>query len=203
MIRLQQAVIVEGKYDKIKLENIVDALILPTYGFEIFKDKTRMNLIRRLAKTRGIILLTDSDSAGFMIRSHIAGSVQEGKVYHAYIPDLYGKERRKTSPSKEGKLGVEGVPEQVLLEALAQAGVLPEEGAPPSAAEQRQITRTDLYEDGLSGGADSRRKRQALLAALDLPERLSTGALLDVLNRILDYSEYKRLIAELEKKNEF
>ena len=200
MIRLQQAVIVEGKYDKIKLENIVDALILPTYGFGIFKDNSRMNLIRRLARTRGIILLTDSDSAGFLIRSHIAGSVQEGKVYHAYIPDIYGKEKRKDAPSKEGKLGVEGVPEQVLLEALRRAGVVPEAGERPLPDEAAgRITRADLYEDGLSGGADSRQKRRALAAALDLPERLSTGALVDVLNRILDYSEYKRLIAELEE----
>lgn len=200
MIRLRQAVIVEGKYDKIKLENIVDALILPTYGFEIFRDKSRMNLIRRLAKTRGIILFTDSDSAGFLIRSHIVGSVQEGRIYHAYIPDLYGKEKRKPARSKEGKLGVEGVPEQVLLDALARAGVVPEGEASRQDMHARRITHTDLYEDGLSGGAGSRQKRRVLMAALDLPERLSTTALIDVLNHILDYSEYKQLIRELEGK---
>ena len=199
MIRLQQAVIVEGKYDKIKLENIVDALILPTYGFEIFKDKPRMNLIRRLAKTRGIILLTDSDSAGFMIRSHIAGSVQEGKVYHAYIPDLYGKERRKASPSKEGKLGVEGMELSVLRQALERAGATIQDGGAPS-PQREPLTKGDFYELGLTGRPDSAARRQALQKRLGLPERLSANGLLQALNAL--YGREELLALELWKEEE-
>ena len=177
MITIRQAVIVEGKYDKIRLSSLLDALILTTDGFAIFKDKGKMDLIRRLAATRGIVVLTDSDSAGFLIRSHLAGSIPKDQIVNAYIPDVYGKEKRKTSPGKEGKLGVEGMTSEALLRALERAGVLCETRCTPS----RPVTKADLYADGLSGGEQSHRKRQALCRLLGLPERLSQNTLLEVL----------------------
>lgn len=197
MITIQQAVIVEGRYDKIKLSSILDTLILETDGFSIFKNKEKQRLIRRLAEKRGILILTDSDSAGFKIRSFIGGSVPPDKVYHAYIPDLFGKEKRKDAPSKEGKLGVEGMPTQVLLDALARAGVLYEtEDAPKT----RQITSADLYDDGFSGRAGSAARRAKLLQYFALPERLSKNALLQVLNTFVTYSEYKAAAAAIQNE---
>ena len=198
MIRIQQAVIVEGKYDKIKLSSVLDALIIETDGFSIFKNKEKQQLIRRLAEKRGILILTDSDSAGFKIRSFIGGSVPPEQVRHAYIPDIFGKEKRKAEPSREGKLGVEGVPTEVLLRALEKAGVLYETEKAPS----RAITYTDLYEDGLSGKPDSRAKLSLLLRYFALPERLSKNALLQVLNTFATYEEYKRAVAAIENRGE-
>lgn len=194
MIRLKQAVIVEGKYDKIKLDNLIDGLIIPTNGFEIFKDKDKLNLIRRLAKTRGIVIMTDSDSAGFKIRNYIGGSLSDGEVYHAYIPDLFGKEKRKAAYSSEGKLGVEGIPKEAILSALERAGVYEVADADPS---RRRITKNDLYFDGFTGGKDSKSRRLALLKALDLPERLSTNAMLDIMNAFLSYEEYREIVERL------
>lgn len=196
MIRLEQAVIVEGKYDKIKLSSVLDALIIPTDGFGIFKDKEKLELIRKLARSRGVIIMTDSDSAGFMIRSYLGGCLKGGDVRHAYIPDILGKEKRKIKPGAEGKLGVEGVSSGVVLEALRKAGVL----ACPAPVRTREISRADLFEDGLTGGRDSKSRRTALLRSLDLPERLSSGSMLEVLNAILTYEEYKAAVSRLDAR---
>lgn len=195
MIKLSQAVIVEGKYDKIKLSSLLDAIIIETGGFAIYKDREKLELIRALAKKTGILILTDSDRAGFQIRSYLKGAVKDGQVLHAYIPDILGKERRKTEPSKEGKLGVEGMAPAVLLDALKRAGVCPcerEENA-------RRITKTDLFCDGLSGTQDSAALRRRLLSSLGLPQRLGANALVEVLNAFYSYERYKQLIAQLHR----
>ncbi len=197
MIQIRQAVIVEGKYDKIRLSSLLDTLILETDGFAIFKNKEKQALIRRLAEKRGILILTDSDSAGFKIRAFLGGSIPKEQVYHAYIPDIFGKEKRKDSPSKEGKLGVEGIPTEVLLDALEKAGVLFQTVSQPS----KQITNADLYEDGFSGRPDSKTRRKKLLAYFALPERLSTNALLQTLNTFADYDEYRQAANAINQPN--
>lgn len=191
MIRIREAIIVEGRYDKNTLAQIVDAPILETSGFGIFHDRQRLTLLRRLAETRGIIVLTDSDGAGFVIRSYLRGAIDPSQVKHAYIPDISGKERRKRTASKEGKLGVEGMRPDVLLEALRRAGATIEGEETPAAG--ARITKADLYAAGLTGGADSRAARQRLLAQLDLPEHLSTNALLEVLNALMTREEFQKL----------
>ena len=198
MIHIEQAVIVEGRYDKIKLSSILDALIIETGGFSIFKNKEKQQLIRRLAEKRGILILTDSDSAGFKIRSFIGGSVPPEQVKHAYIPDIFGKEKRKAEASKEGKLGVEGVPTEAILQALEKAGVLCEGREEPG----RIITHADLYEDGFSGTADSKAKRARLLQYFALPERLSKNSLLQVLNTFATYDEYKKAVEQISSEGE-
>lgn len=190
---MKEAVIVEGKYDKIKLSSLIDGLILQTNGFRIFKDPEQMALIRSLADTRGILILTDSDAAGFLIRNYLSGCIAPEKIRHAYIPDLLGKEKRKQKPSKEGKLGVEGVPADILREALVRAGAGVDERPLPA----RRITKTDLFSFGLSGGPFSAEKRAVLIKMLSLPEHLSANALLEVLNEILDYDEFARIASEL------
>ena len=186
MIHLKETVVVEGKYDKIKLSSIVDANIL------VFHDREKTGLLRKLAQKNGIIVLTDSDVAGFQIRSYIKNAVgNSGKVTHVYIPDIFGKEKRKDKPSKEGKLGVEGVSSGVLLEAFRKAGVFSEQER-----ESRKITKADFYEDGLAGSADSSARRNKLIQLLDLPEHLSANALLGVLNSLMSYEEYKKLIQQ-------
>jgi ribonuclease M5 len=194
MIKTDRVVIVEGKYDKIKLDAILDAVIIETDGFAIFNDKEKQRLIRRLAKTKGLLILTDSDSAGFKIRSFIGGIVPPEEIKHAYIPDIFGKEKRKTEASKEGKLGVEGIPKEILIEALAKAGVLAEE---TKETKRKLVTKTDLYEDGLSGREDSATKRKAFLKSLDLPELLSANKLLPIINTFLTYEEYKKAVNDL------
>lgn len=184
-IRLSQAVIVEGKYDKIKLSSLLDAFILETNGFALFKDKERMAFIRKLAEERGIVILTDSDHAGFMIRNRIASVVPKDRVINVYIPDIYGKEKRKTAPSKEGKLGVEGMSREVLLRAFEQAQIdtqLTERDDP--------VTAYDLYAFGLSGRPDAKEKRKRLLSALALPEFLSTASLLSCINHSMTKEEF-------------
>ena len=193
MIKLAQAVIVEGKYDKIKVSALVDAPILQTDGFRIFKDKEKMALIRAFAQTTGVIILTDSDTAGFQIRNYLKGSIPKGKIYHAYIPDILGKERRKKIPSKEGKLGVEGMQLSILQKALEQAGVTAQKDVPKGPA----ITKADFFDDGLSGGQQSVQKRAKLIKALGLPEHLSANALLCVLNTLYGYARYKEEVAKL------
>lgn len=191
MIRIREAIIVEGRYDKNTLAQIVDAPILETSGFGIFHDRQRLALLRRLAETCGIIVLTDSDGAGFVIRNYLRAAIDPSQVKHAYIPDIVGKERRKRTASKEGKLGVEGMCPDVLLEALRRAGATIEgEDAP---APGTRITKADLYAAGLTGGADSKAARQRLLAQLDLPEHLSTNALLEVLNALMSREEFQKL----------
>ena len=194
MIKTNRVVIVEGKYDKIKLASILDAVVIETDGFAIFNDKEKQKLIRRLAETKGLLILTDSDSAGFKIRSFIGGMVPEDQIKHAYIPDIFGKEKRKTEASKEGKLGVEGVPKERIIEALQKAGVTAEE---TKETERRLVTKTDLYIDGLSGRDDSLVKRRAFLKSLDLPELLSANKLLPIINTFLTYEEYKKAVNDL------
>ncbi len=193
-IRLKEAIVVEGRYDKNTLAQLVDTLILTTEGFQIFHRDDQVRLLRRVARERGLIVLTDSDGAGFVIRNHLKGMLPPEQVKHAYIPDLYGKEKRKARPGREGKLGVEGMTPEVLTAALRRAGAtfLEEtEAAPPSAEE---ITRADLYRLGLTGGPQSRARRAALYRALDLPEHLSSGGLLQVLNTFYTLEEVEKAV---------
>lgn len=194
MIKLKETIVVEGRYDKARLANLFDATILETGGFGIFRDKQRLALLRRLAQSCGIILLTDSDMAGFKIRSYIAGAIPNGRVVHVYVPDVYGKESRKAAPSAEGKLGVEGIEDKLILEAFEKAGLLGKACREPV----RPITKLDLYEDGLSGGENSAEKRRALCIALHLPVRLGVNSLVKVLNSIGDYEMYKNTLKSLE-----
>ncbi|HBH94891.1 MAG TPA: DUF4093 domain-containing protein [Ruminococcaceae bacterium] len=195
MIKVKQAVIVEGKYDKIKLSSVIDGLIITTDGFSIFKNKEKLALIRRLSEKQGIIILTDSDSAGFKIRNYIRGCTQKGKITNIYIPDIFGKEKRKTAPSKEGKLGVEGIPVKVLKEAFEKAGITSENTEKPH---RDEITRIMLYDDMLMGREGSEEKRKKLLKKLSLPEMLSVNSLLEVLNSIYSLEEYKNALKEIE-----
>ena len=185
MRKIREVVVVEGRYDKNTLSQVVDAVILETSGFGIFNDREKRKLLQTLAEKRGLIVLTDSDGAGFLIRNHIKGFVDPSLVKHAYIPDISGKERRKARASREGKLGVEGMRPQVLLDALTRAGATFEDESKVQTSSPR-ITKADLYALGLSGGAESARKRMELQRELELPERLSADALLDVLNALMD-----------------
>ena len=195
MWRIQEAIVVEGRYDKNTLSQLVDTVILETSGFGIFKDEERLALLRRLAEERGLIVLTDSDGAGFVIRNFLKGAIDPARVKHAYIPDRPGKERRKRRPGREGKLGVEGMPPQVLEEALRRAGATFLDGdAPPERGEP--ITKADLFAAGLSGRADSAERRQALLRRLDLPEHMTANALLAVLNALYGREELLALLGE-------
>lgn len=193
MIKLECAVIVEGKYDKLKLSNILDALIITTDGFGIFKNKEKQKFLRRLADEKGLVIITDSDSAGFMIRNFICSVVPKDKVVNVYIPDIFGKEKRKDAPSAEGKLGVEGISDDVILKALERAGVSAEKAEEPT----QKLTTADLYEYGLSGKENSSLKRKMLLKKLSLPERLSTASLLKVLNSFVTYDEFIAAVKEI------
>ena len=196
MIRIREAIIVEGRYDKNTLAQVVDAPILETSGFGIFHDSQRLALLRRLAETRGIIVLTDSDGAGFVIRNYLRGAIDPAQVKHAYIPDIRGKERRKRAPGKEGKLGVEGMPPQLLLEALERAGATFLDGDGPRSP-RGELTPAQLYVLGLTGRPDSAQRRQALLKRLDLPEHMSAKALLTVLNALYTSDEVIQLVQTL------
>ena len=187
--RIKEAIVVEGRYDKNTLSQVVDALILETSGFGIFKDSQKLALLRRVAKERGLVVLTDSDGAGFVIRNYLKGAVDPDLVKQAYIPDRYGKEKRKSAPGREGKLGVEGMEPEILLEALCRAGCTVRDEGAAAAAPRRQITKADLFSAGLSGGPGAAEKRQVLLKKLDLPEHLSPNALLEVLNALYTYEE--------------
>ncbi len=193
MIKLDRPVIVEGKYDVIKLSNIIDGLIIKTDGFGIFKDKEKQKLLRALAKEKGIIVLTDSDSAGFVIRNFIKSIVPADKITNVYIPDVFGKEKRKTDFSAEGKLGVEGMKESLLLEAFEKAGVT----AAVTNEKRRLIMPLDLYEHGLSGKPNSAEKRKELLKKLSLPEHLSSSALIKILNTFVTYEDFEKTVKEL------
>lgn len=196
MLKIKEAIVVEGRYDKNTLSQIVDTLILTTEGFQVFRQKDKVELLRRVARERGLIVLTDSDGAGFVIRNHLKSVLPPEQLRQCYIPDIYGKERRKKHPGKEGKLGVEGMSPEILQEALRHCGAtLLDENAPRKSG--REITKTDLFRDGLSGGPESARKRQVLLHALRLPEHLTTNALVQVLNILLTYEEYQEQIASL------
>ena len=191
MPKVQEVIVVEGRYDKNTLSQIVDAVIIETSGFGIFNDAQKQKLLRRLAAERGLVVLTDSDGAGFVIRNFIKGCVDPSLVKHAYIPDVAGKERRKAAPSKEGKLGVEGMRPEILLDALRRAGATIDDEC--SAAPDVRITKADMYKRGLSGGQGSRARRAVLIHALDLPEKLSSDALLDVLNAVMTRDEFYAL----------
>ncbi len=194
MIKLKEVVVVEGRYDKNTLSQILEATIIETHGFGIFSDKELLSMLRRLAETRGLVVMTDSDGAGFMIRNHLKGAIDPQYVKHAYIPDVLGKEKRKSSPSREGKLGVEGMTREVILQALSRAGVAFDETENPP--ESEPITKTDLYELGLSGGSGSAEKRQMLIKQLGLPERLTSNALLEVLNALMKREDFFELFDE-------
>lgn len=194
MINIEQAVVVEGKYDKIKLSSVVNGVILCTDGFHIFKDEEKMRIIRHYAERTGIIILTDSDTAGFKIRNYLKGAVK-GKITNVYIPDIFGKERRKAAPSKEGKLGVEGMDEHVLLEAFERAGIT---GC--TASNERMGKRIDkmlLYELGYSGMPDSSARRAKLLKRLGLPELMTTNAMADILSTMISPEELEKITEEL------
>ena len=198
MVKIKEAIVVEGRYDKNTLSQIVDTTILETQGFGLFKDKQQMSLLRRVAQKRGLIVFTDSDGAGFVIRNHIKSAIEGKYLKHAYIPDIPGKERRKAAPGKEGKLGVEGMTPQVILEALHRAGATVEG---ESAAAQRNITKQDMVALGLSGGPDSSALRLALLKKLDMPAHMSANAMLQALNLLYTLEELEMLVAALEKEN--
>ena len=191
MVKIKEAILVEGRYDKNTLSQIVDAPILETGGFGIFKDKKQMALLRQVAEKRGLIVFTDSDGAGFVIRNHIKSAIPGKYLKHAYIPDISGKEKRKAAPGKEGKLGVEGMKPDILLEALKRAGatIEGEKSAPTNA-----ITKQDLMELGLSGGADASENRRKLLKKLNLPEHMSANALLQALNLLYTREELEAML---------
>lgn len=195
MIRIKEAVVVEGRYDKNALSQVVDAVILETSGFSVFKDSEKLTLLRRVAAKQGLIVLTDSDGAGFVIRNYIKGAIPPAQVKHAYIPDVYGKERRKRTPGKEGKLGVEGMRPDVLLQSLLRAGATVE--GEDSAAPRGELTTADLFALGLTGREDSAARRAALLRHLELPEHMSAKALLTVLNALYTQEELESVLSAL------
>lgn len=181
MIRVEPAIIVEGRYDKNKLKQIFDAMVLDIGGFGIFKDEEKAAFIRRLARERGILIFTDGDHAGFLLRGYLKNIAAGGKIYHAYIPDFYGKEKRKSRPSKEGKIGVEGAPDQAIIQAVRRSGApMGDEAAPLSIGEPAD--KGDFYALGLSGGPDAAQKRRRLLRLLELPENMTANALLEAVN---------------------
>lgn len=194
MIKINQAVIVEGKYDKIKLSSVIDALIIETDGFGIFKDKEKQRLIRFLAETKGIVIMTDSDSAGFKIRSFINGITDSKNITNVFIPDIYGKEKRKTEFSKEGKIGVEGISKDIILDSLNKAGIDCDENERTAA---REVTKTDFFFDGVSGGEQSSKIRKELAKSLGLPERISASSLLKIINSYMTYDDYKKCVEQL------
>lgn len=198
MVKIKEAILVEGRYDKNTLSQIVDAPILETAGFGIFKDKKQMALLRQVAEKRGLIVFTDSDGAGFVIRNHVKSAIPGKFLKHAYIPDILGKEKRKAAPGKEGKLGVEGMKPEIILEALRRAGATIEgESAVPA----HQITKQDLMELGLSGGPDASAKRLKLLKVLNLPEHMSPNAMLQALNLLLSAEELTNIVKDMENDN--
>ena len=194
MVKIKEAIVVEGRYDKNTLSQIVEAPILETSGFGIFKDKQQMALLRRIAETRGLIVFTDSDGAGFVIRNHIKSAIPGKYLKHAYTPDVFGKERRKAAPGREGKLGVEGMSREIILEALRTAGATVEGEEAKSSS---RITKQDLMELGLSGGPDAGAKRLVLLKKLNLPERMSPNAMLQALNLLYSLEELEGILKNL------
>lgn len=196
MIKIKEAIVVEGRYDKNTLSQIVDATVFETNGFGIFKDNQRMELLRRVAEKHGLIVFTDSDGAGFVIRNRIKSCIPGEHLKHAYIPDIYGKERRKREPGKEGKLGVEGMTREIIVDALRRCGATVEGENVPG---PKQITKQDLMELGLSGGKDSAAKRLRLLKKLKLPEHMSANAMLQALNMLYSVDELVDLVKSLEE----
>lgn len=194
MVKIREAILVEGRYDKNTLAQIVDAPILETAGFGIFKDKKQLALLRQIAEKRGLIVFTDPDGAGFVIRNHIKSAIPAQYLKHAYVPDIMGKERRKRAPGKEGKLGVEGMRPEIILDALRRAGATIEGEDSPALP---PITKQDMMELGLSGGANAAEKRKALLQKLDLPEHMSANALLQAINLLYTLEELQEILRKL------
>ena len=192
-LKISQAVIVEGRYDKIKLSNIIDAFIIETNGFSVFKDKKKLSFIKRIANERGIIILTDSDHAGFMIRNYISSGVPKDKIINAYIPDIYGKESRKSKPSKEGKLGVEGMTRDVILQALKRADVNFSQWENPD-----PVTNYDLFALELSGTPNAKQNKKRLLSRLNLPEFLSTNSLITYINSSMSRADFLALANDIK-----
>lgn len=199
MIKIKEAIVVEGRYDKNTLSQIVDAPILETSGFGIFKNKEQMALLRQVAKKRGLIVFTDSDGAGFVIRNHLKSAIDPQYLKHAYTPDIMGKERRKAAPGKEGKLGVEGMNREIILDSLRRSGATFLGEDPVESGEP--ITKADLVELGLSGGQGSAERRQKLLKYLGFPERMSPNAMLQALNLLYGLEELREMMQTLEKDN--
>lgn len=198
MVRIKEAILVEGRYDKNTLSQIIDAPIFETSGFGIFKNKEQMALLRRVARSRGLIVFTDADGAGFVIRNHVKSAIPAEFLKHAYTPDIVGKERRKATPGKEGKLGVEGMTPEVILEALRRAGATFEDSAQATTG---GITKQDMMELGLSGGRNSSKVRLSLLKKLDFPENMSANALLQALNLLYTLEELTQIVGTLECNN--
>lgn len=196
MEKIREVIVVEGRYDRNTLLQAVDATVVETGGFGVFNDREKLSLLRRLAEQRGLIVLTDSDGAGFVIRSYLKGALPKDRIRQAYIPDVAGKERRKRAPGREGKLGVEGMRPEVLIRALRQCGATFEDTA-PDAPRPDPVTKTDLYLAGLSGGEGSAARRAALLRRLELPERLSANALLEVLNLLYTREEWEKIVKNM------
>lgn len=199
MVKIKEAIVVEGRYDRNTISQIVDAPIFETNGFGIFKNKEQMALLRTVAQKRGLIVLTDSDGAGFVIRNHLKSAIPAAYLKHAYIPDIAGKEKRKAAPGKEGKLGVEGMRPEVILEALRACGATFDDETQDSP--RTAITKQDFVELGLSGGTDSSVKRLCVQKAMNLPEHMSANALLQALNLMMTADELRNLVTTLEKKN--
>ena len=197
MLRVREVVVVEGRYDKNTLLQVVDAVVLETSGFGIFNDRQKQKLLRSMAETRGLVVLTDPDGAGFVIRNFIKSCVPAERLKQAYVPDIHGKEKRKARLSREGKLGVEGMRAETLIEALRRAGACLEE--PERGENAQKITKADLYRLGLSGCENSAKKRAELIRELDLPEHMSADALLDVLNAIMSREEFFSRVAPREE----
>lgn len=197
LIRLKQTVVVEGKYDKIALENVIDAVIIPTNGFGIFKDSEKRDIIRKLAEKNGVIVMTDSDSAGAVIRAYIKKIAAGAEITNVYVPRLNGKEKRKNKPSAEGILGVEGMTPDIIEEALKRCnvGIEKTEG-------KRKITKCDMFSAGLSGGANSSKNRESFLGFLELPSNISSSAMLDLLNGMFSYEEFKEKVSEWQKSTD-
>lgn len=195
MVRIQEAILVEGRYDKNTLRQVVDTAVFTTEGFGVFNDKQKLSFLRAVAERRGLIILTDSDGAGFVIRNYLRGALPKGRVLHAYIPDIPGKEKRKAAPGKEGKLGVEGMSPEILLEALRRAGATIDEQ--PAAPSGDPITKLELFELGLTGKPDSSARRERLLQHLHLPAHMTTNALLEALNVLYDRDTFLKNMGEL------
>lgn len=199
MKKIKEVIVVEGRYDKNTLSQTVDAVIVTLGGFSVFNDREKLAFLRRLAERQGLIVLTDSDGAGFVIRNYLKGALPKDQIKQAYIPDISGKERRKRRPGKEGKLGVEGMRPEVLLEALRRAGAtfLDETAEVPA---REPLTKADLFQLGLTGGQDSATRRQALLRQLDLPEHLTANGLLEALNLLYSREELEMLLRDGEER---
>ncbi|MBQ8301743.1 MAG: DUF4093 domain-containing protein [Clostridia bacterium] len=199
MYKVKETIVVEGVYDKIKLSRFIDAVIIVTNGFRVFSDGRILESIKKMAQETGIVILTDSDSAGFKIRNYIKQSLPQDAVKHAYVPDVHGKEKRKREPGKEGLLGVEGIKDDIILDALKKAGCWVD-GNAEAPKEGREITKADLYRAGLSGGVGSHEKRIKLAASLGIPMKISANMLLDILNRLLDYDEFCEIIQNINEE---